>query len=450
MRKIASEIGSHPAVRLALAVCLAATLAGCADSERLADPFSNPFHTASRNTDRMPTGSLAQTDRTRPVQAQPLPPLGAASSGPMAAYTAPSHPNPRFASAQAYRGPSTTGSVGRTGAAVAGWTAEGGMPVVVAFGESAGIVAKRYGIPEEALLRTNGFTSAAQVRPGTRLVIPVYNAALAASSGVHAGGRREAAARLKFVKGPQPADRKRMLLAWAEARRKHAEDRRGKLAKAARHDKHVDRKLAKEERAARKERAERKIAKNAGRSAPRVAEAHTHDHGKVASEKIASIAPDARAAVTKKPLIDSTPTASLHTASYHEESGKSVVAAAIPEFRWPAHGRIIQNFKVGRNDGINIALPEGTSVHAAEAGVVAYAGNQLKGYGNLILIRHPNGFVTAYANNAEIDVKRGEAVKRGQVIAKSGQTGDVATPQLHFELRKGARPIDPTQYLAGL
>jgi murein DD-endopeptidase MepM/ murein hydrolase activator NlpD len=121
-----------------------------------------------------------------------------------------------------------------------------------------------------------------------------------------------------------------------------------------------------------------------------------------------------------------------------------------PEFRWPARGRIIEGFKVGGNDGINIAVPEGTSVRAAESGVVAYAGSGLKGYGNLVLIRHPNGFVTAYANNAELEVKSGDTVKRGQIIAKSGQSGNVNSPQLHFELRKGATPVDPTNYLAGL
>ncbi len=121
-----------------------------------------------------------------------------------------------------------------------------------------------------------------------------------------------------------------------------------------------------------------------------------------------------------------------------------------PEFRWPARGRIIQGFKAGANEGINIAVPEGTAVKAAEAGVVAYAGNELKGYGNLVLIRHPNGFVSAYANNGEISVKRGETVKRGQAIAKSGQSGNVSSPQLHFELRKGSTPVDPTDFLAGL
>ena len=102
-----------------------------------------------------------------------------------------------------------------------------------------------------------------------------------------------------------------------------------------------------------------------------------------------------------------------------------------------------------RNDGINLALPEGTPVHAAEDGVVAYAGSELKGYGNLVLVRHSNGFVTAYAHASEILVKRGDQVRRGQVIAKSGQTGNVTSPQLHFEIRKGSAPVDPTQYLPG-
>ena len=142
-----------------------------------------------------------------------------------------------------------------------------------------------------------------------------------------------------------------------------------------------------------------------------------------------------------------------------DDAPTGAVASAAPDgassgengqFRWPARGRIIQGFKSGGNDGINIALPEGTSVRAAEDGKVAYAGSALKGYGNLVLIRHSNGFVTAYANNGELSVKSGDAVKRGQVIAKSGQTGDVSTPQLHFELRKGQTPVDPTNYLAGL
>jgi murein DD-endopeptidase MepM/ murein hydrolase activator NlpD len=120
-------------------------------------------------------------------------------------------------------------------------------------------------------------------------------------------------------------------------------------------------------------------------------------------------------------------------------------------FRWPVQGRIISAFGTkpdgGHNDGINVAVPAGTSVKAAENGVVAYAGNELKGYGNLVLIRHSNNWVSAYAHNDEILVERGDQVRRGQVIAKAGNSGQVSQPQLHFELRKGSRPVDPTKFM---
>ncbi len=120
-------------------------------------------------------------------------------------------------------------------------------------------------------------------------------------------------------------------------------------------------------------------------------------------------------------------------------------------FRWPVKGRVISTYGQKpngmRNEGINISVPEGTSIRAAESGVVAYAGNELKGYGNLVLIRHDSGWVTAYAHGKELMVKRGDTVKRGDVIAKAGQTGSVTSPQLHFELRKGASAVDPMKHL---
>jgi murein DD-endopeptidase MepM/ murein hydrolase activator NlpD len=132
---------------------------------------------------------------------------------------------------------------------------------------------------------------------------------------------------------------------------------------------------------------------------------------------------------------------------------KAEPAGGIPSFRWPVKGRVIAGFgskpNGSQNDGINLAVPEGTPIKAAEDGVVAYAGNELKGYGNLVLIRHSDGFVSAYANASELLVKRGDSVKRGQVIAHAGQTGNVTSPQLHFEIRKGSTPVDPTKYLSG-
>ena len=131
----------------------------------------------------------------------------------------------------------------------------------------------------------------------------------------------------------------------------------------------------------------------------------------------------------------------------------SEATGALPTFRWPVRGKVITTYGAKTNgksnDGINLAVPEGTPVKAAEDGVVAYSGNELKGYGNLVLVRHSNGYVTAYAHASELLVKRGDTIKRGQIIAKSGQSGEVGSPQLHFEIRKGSSPVDPLQFLNG-
>ena len=122
-------------------------------------------------------------------------------------------------------------------------------------------------------------------------------------------------------------------------------------------------------------------------------------------------------------------------------------------FIWPVKGRVISGFgakaKGLRNDGINIAAKRGAPVIASENGVVAYAGNELRGFGNLLLIKHSGGWVTAYAHNDKMLVKRGDKVRKGQKVATVGSTGSVKNPQLHFELRHGRKPTDPRKYLLG-
>ena len=120
-------------------------------------------------------------------------------------------------------------------------------------------------------------------------------------------------------------------------------------------------------------------------------------------------------------------------------------------FAWPVRGRVLAGYGGAaggsHNDGINIAAPRGTPVSAVDAGIVAYAGNELRGYGNLVLVKHANGWITAYAHCDELLVKQGDKVNRGQAIAKVGATGGVNEPQLHFELRRGKKAVDPREFL---
>jgi murein DD-endopeptidase MepM/ murein hydrolase activator NlpD len=125
--------------------------------------------------------------------------------------------------------------------------------------------------------------------------------------------------------------------------------------------------------------------------------------------------------------------------------------AGAPAFAWPVSGRVIAEFGAtsngGKNDGINISTPVNAPIHASASGTVTYAGDELKNYGNLVLIKHAGGYTTAYAHADRLVVTRGDFVARGQVIGYTGQTGDVSAPQLHFEIRSGTSPVNPRGYL---
>lgn len=120
-------------------------------------------------------------------------------------------------------------------------------------------------------------------------------------------------------------------------------------------------------------------------------------------------------------------------------------------FLWPVQGPILSDFgpKPGGlyNDGINIGAEQGAPVQAAENGVVVYAGNELKGYGNLILVRHADGWLTAYAHLDRMEVDRGQEIRRGQRIGTVGRTGNVRSPQLHFGIRRNEKAMDPKDHL---
>jgi murein DD-endopeptidase MepM/ murein hydrolase activator NlpD len=378
--------------RVALTGVALLWLAGCSsDMSRLdmsTNPFTNPF-----------------SAQTTAVAAPGAAPAGQVATAPLAAPPAAiaSAPLPSTASAPA---PAAVAS-----RATAGWSASGGAPITVAEGETLDTVSRRYGVPASALLAANGLSSASEVKSGARMIVPVYNA-----------GNRAVASAEKATSETSP-----------------------KAAKAE----VADRGDAPKTKTAKADKAE----KIADKTKPQAkAEAKTADAKPAPADTQVAKADPAKPA--KGQAIDATPTGNVDPKAGAKASPitseQADAAGGSPEFRWPARGRIIQGFKTGGNDGIDISVPAGTSVRAAENGVVVYSGDGLKGYGNLVLIKHPNGFVSAYANNGELDVKRGQQVKRGEVIAKSGDSGNVNAPQLHFELRKGSTPVDPTQYLAGL
>ena len=414
-------------------------LSGCADASRFADsssPFSNPFAVASND-------AAAPTPR---VSSQPL-----ASSR----YATAARPSPTAVASLSTPAPATTGSLhprpDPVGGSAVGWTAVGGSPVVVGSSDDAGTLSSRYGVPQAALLSANGLRSPGDVHSGMRIVIPVYNVRSDArvakadeeTKTRHARKADDEDAKPRHARKADDEDAKPR-----HARKNDDEDARPRrTAKSEDEDAKPRAKAKAEDDTSKDGSKSRKLHKaeaSAERPAKTVAQADRPVKETAKPEKPApQVAKVETPKAARKPEVDRTPTADIAPTA-------SADAGEAGQLRWPARGRIIQGFKQAGNDGINIALPEGTSVRAAEDGKVAYAGSALKGYGNLVLIRHTNGIVTAYANNGELDVKSGETVKRGQVIAKSGQTGDVSTPQLHFEVRKGQTPVDPTGYLAGL
>jgi len=160
--------------------------------------------------------------------------------------------------------------------------------------------------------------------------------------------------------------------------------------------------------------------------------------------------------VKKKATLNSSPSKSKK----EKPISKGLKSIAVPlvktsgRFNWPVRGRLLSIYGAKgqglHNDGINIIAPRGAEIRAAGSGVVVYAGNELRGFGNLLLIKHSGGWVTAYAHTEMLLVKRQDKVNKGQIIARVGTSGNVVRPQLHFEVRKGKRAIDPLRHLRRL
>jgi murein DD-endopeptidase MepM/ murein hydrolase activator NlpD len=358
-------------------------------------------------------------------------------------------------------GPEVTGSVVAPASVVrkptssGQWSWDGGTAITVAPGETVDSIAHRHGVPVAVIMEANNLASPNAIQTGQRLVIPRYgSSATAAAPPVAAPPHASAPALASLTPNvtPKPAP------AVTASASPHAA---GPINSGV----HV---VAPGETLT-------KIAHQYGKSVAEIAKANNivPPYSKLGigdrlvipgGARMSNAKPETeQAAAPAKPtgtkaVAGNAPaqSASMVTPTAETPSTDTTARAsaeATPGFRWPVRGRIIAGFgpkpNGQQNDGIDVAVPENTPIKAAEDGVVAYAGNELKGYGNLVLVRHPNGYVTAYAHAKELMVKRGDQIKRGDVIAKSGQSGNVDAPQLHFEVRKGSAPVDPMQFLNG-
>jgi murein DD-endopeptidase MepM/ murein hydrolase activator NlpD len=333
-----------------------------------------------------------------------------------------------------------TGSTApRSVAATNGLARNGGTTIIVGTSDTLDGLAKRYNVSSAAILQANGYRGPRALSPGQSLIIPRQSVAAAPAPAV-------AAAPSKPV---------------AVASTTHFVNRGDTLMSISRRNNVPVAELARANGLA--PNAQLKLGSKivvpgartatlAPATAPLavpVAAATAAPVGAVTSAAVARVA--AAEPPQKARLASATTTPEEITPESPTKAADAT--GALPTFRWPVRGRVVTGYGAKTNgksnDGINVAVPEGTPIKAAEDGVVAYSGNELKGYGNLVLVRHSNGYVTAYAHASELLVKRGDTIKRGQVIAKSGQSGEVASPQLHFEIRKGSSPVDPLQFLNG-
>ena len=310
------------------------------------------------------------------------------------------------------------------------WSWEGGTAITAAQNDTAYTLAKRYNVPADAIVQSNNLSGPLAIRPGQRLVIPKYHDTT-------------------IVTGSVPQPRQTALAPSSGGQHVHIVAPGETLSKISRTYKVPLSAIAKTNGI--EPHTQVKIGDQLAIPGVRAPQAAKQTPPAALAQQQPAIAPPQQKVAAAPPVSTARSITPAADNPAPAETKPVTTAATMPTFRWPVRGRVINGFGPktagAQNDGINVAVPEGTPIKAAEDGVVAYAGNELKSYGNLVLVRHANGYVTAYAHASEILVKRDEPIKRGQVIAKSGQTGNVTAPQLHFEIRKGSSPVDPMPYL---
>ena len=440
MSSVVELLCSRRVPQFAALALMSVAFAGCSadtQSRFSQSNFTNPF-SRSETTASVPAAPPQLPQYNRPAAPSPS---QAYSSAPLPPPVSAPQSTPSYSQGvsgggrglSSYAPPSVpidaTGSVPPRSVAAIKPRISNGTTIIVGTSDTLDSIAKRYNVSSAAILQANGYKGPRALQPGQQLVIPHASAPVAAA--------------------PAPAP---VASAPTTAATTHTVNRGETLMSISRRYNVKLSQLAKVN----------KLAPTAQLAIGSKVNIPGSSAAASASQQVASV--DGKAAggnaVTQAPLSKpSEPEQKARLATTKpdipeaEPAKASETTGGLPSFRWPARGRVIAGYGAKnngkQNDGINVAVPEGTPVKAAEDGVVAYSGNELKGYGNLVLVRHSNGYVTAYAHASELMVKRGDTIKRGQTIAKSGQSGEVGSPQLHFEIRKGSSPVDPMQFLNG-
>ncbi|MEM8703338.1 MAG: peptidoglycan DD-metalloendopeptidase family protein [Pseudomonadota bacterium] len=329
-----------------------------------------------------------------------------------------------------------------------GWTGTGGTRVTVRQGDSLNSISRRYGVPVQAVASVNGIDNASQVQPGQKIIIPTYvysdrNGHSSATEGENGKVKLPTVARNEtVVTGSVPSSSGN---APRPGRKPVGQPTFTQISVSEAVVEEVDvvqvTALPKRKPAVSNARLTTASISSSTPASAKVAAAPAAAAPSAPVQKVALPQP----ALTQEPR----PTEPIKTPKVDNTSKDAATSDA--KFRWPVRGRIISDFGTkpggGKNEGVNLAVPEGTPVKAADDGTVIYSGNELKGYGNLVLVRHSEGWVSAYAHNSELKVKRGDTIRRGDVIGLAGATGSVNQPQVHFELRKGNKPVDPLNHL---
>src|SRR2546429_452094 len=453
MSRVAELLRSRRMPQVAVLTLMSVGFAGCsADMQtRFSDSsFSNPFAsqpeaTGSVRSPAVDRRELPPRPQASAPQYQALPPAAVAAPSAYPASSGGVSGGGRGISS--YAPPSqppieTTATVPPRSVAAARPAAQNGTTIIVGTSDTLDILAKRYNVSSAAILQANGYKGPRVLSPGQQLIIPRQTAVAAAAPALAPPASKPVAA-AAAPSSVHIVNRGDTLMSIA--RRNHVPV--AELARANNLDQSAKLSLG------------MKLTVPGSKSAA-VAPAAQPVVAAVPAQPVAPVAAPATkmAAAGGQPqaarLASATPNVTEEKPIVEQASVKpSEATGALPTFRWPVRGKVITTYGAKTNgksnDGINLAVPEGTPVKAAEDGVVAYSGNELKGYGNLVLVRHSNGYVTAYAHASELMVKRGDTIKRGQIIAKSGQSGEVGSPQLHFEIRKGSSPVDPLQFLNG-